>query len=149
MLQVKIGGSLLGDCLDNADIDALALTTRTEYFDEGIGIVKEGDRGDMLYMIEEGTVSVTKTNLGPDSISILKQGDFFGEKAILASDTRMATYTAKSRVKCLILVRDDFIRILGNLKEILDQSNERRLALHRQETIKNNSNMKRSGIKYK
>ena len=131
-------------------MDALALTTGTKYFDEGSTIVKEGDKGDMFYMIEEGTVAVTKENLGSGPICILKKGDFFGEKALLSDETRMATYRATSNVTCLVLVRKDFVRIAGNLKEILDEPKDRRRAFHRQvTTIKTNANVIKRRNKYK
>ena len=104
--------------MDDSDIDALALATKTEYFDEGTDVVREGDKGDMFYMIEEGTVAVTKETIGAAPICVLKKGDFFGEKALLSSDTRAATCTATSRLKCLVLVREDFVRMLGNLKTL-------------------------------
>ena len=123
--------------MDDSEIDALALATKTEYFDEGTDIVKEGDKGDMFYMIEEGTVAVTKAMTGPEPLCVLKKGDFFGEKALLSSDTRAATCTSTSKLKCLVLVREDFVRMLGNLKEIIDTHEDKRQTL-RQETARNN-----------
>ena len=135
--------------MDDTEIDALALATGTEYYDQGCDIIKEGDRGDMFYMIEEGNVAVTKECLGPDPICILKKGDFFGEKALLSDDIRNATCTATSKVKCLVLVREDFVRMLGNLKEILDTYRERRLALQLQDTAKNEALLKKeNSFKY-
>jgi len=122
----------------------------TEYFDEGSQIVKEGDKGDMFYMIEEGTVAVTKASTGLDPICTLKKGDFFGEKALLSSDTRFATCTAVSKVKCLVLVREDFVRMLGNLKDLIDTHEDRRLTLKRTETVRNTSAyLKKWNFKYK
>ena len=147
ILQVKVGGKFLGECIDNADIDTLTLASKTEYFDEGTKIVVEGSKGDMFYIIEEGTVAITKENLNSDSPCILKKGDFFGEEALLSEDTRMATATAASTVRCLVLIREDFVRILGNLQEIIDESNDRRLALQRQDTTKKaNVHMKRRSV---
>ena len=93
----------------------------------------------MFYMIEEGNVAITKECLGTDPICILKKGDFFGEKALLSDDIRNATCTATSPVKCLVLVREDFVRMLGNLKEIINACEDRRQMLKRQETVRNTS----------
>ena len=125
--------------MDDSEIDALALATGTEYFEEGSDIIKEGDKGDMFYLIEEGSVAVTKESLGDTPICTLKEGDFFGEKALLSDDIRTATCTASSKVRCLILVRQDFVRVLGNLKEILDTYTERQLALQRQQACRRTS----------
>ena len=106
----------------------MALATKTEYFDEGSEIIKEGDEGNKFYMIEEGDVTIYIDMLGPDPIRTLNKGAFFGEKALLSDDIRSATCKAASRVKCLVLVRDDFVRMLGNLKEILDTYREKKKA---------------------
>ena len=124
--KVKVGGKLLGEFLDDSEIDALALTTKTEYFDEGSEIIREGDGGNKFYMIEEGNVEIYIERLGPDPIRTLNKGAFFGEKALMSDDIRTATCIAASKVKCLVLVREDFVRMLGNLKEILDTYEEKK-----------------------
>lgn len=49
----------------------------------------------------------------------LKRGDFFGEKALLTNDKRMATVTAESPgVECLTLDGHSFKTLLGDLKEL-------------------------------
>ena len=73
-------------------------------------------------MIEEGTVDVFKESVGPDPLVTLKNGNFFGEKALLSDDVRQASCIATSDVKCLILVRNDFVRMLGSLQELLDRT---------------------------
>ena len=74
---MKIGGNLLTEFLDDSDIDDLALATKTEYFDEGSEIIKEGDKGDKFYMIEEGDVTIYIERLGPDPIRTLNKGAFW------------------------------------------------------------------------
>jgi len=44
---------------------------------------------------------------------------FFGDKALLSSDTRNATCVATTNVECLTLLRNDFVLLLGNLKDLL------------------------------
>lgn len=63
---------------------------------EGTVIAREGERGIGLFLILEGTCSVTiggkvKAKLGP--------GDFFGEVALLDGGPRTATVTALSPLK--------------------------------------------------
>lgn len=143
MQKVKIGGKILGEFLDDSEIDAIALATKIEYFDEGSEIIKEGDKGDKFYMIEEGDVNIYIGKLGPDPIRTLNKGAFFGEKALMSDDIRTATCTAASRVKCLVLVRDDFVRMLGNLKEILDTYKEKQKTPQPRSNVPRRASMKR------
>jgi CRP-like cAMP-binding protein len=72
----------------------------------GETIIREGDHGDRFYVIESGTVEVTKAgrhvaNLGP--------GDYVGEIALLRDVPRTATVTATSASVLQALDRAHFI----------------------------------------
>ena len=84
--------------------------------------MKEGDKGDVFYMIEEGRVDIYKEALGDKVLVSLKSGNFFGEKALFSNDVRSASCIAFDEVKCLIIVRDDFVRLFGDLQELLDNA---------------------------
>jgi putative methionine-R-sulfoxide reductase with GAF domain len=65
-------------------------------------IFKEGDIGDMLYVIQSGKVKISKkTPAGEFTINILQDGDIFGEMAIFDRLPRSATATALSDVRIL------------------------------------------------
>jgi CRP-like cAMP-binding protein len=49
-------------------------------------------------------------------------GNFFGEKALLSEDVQQATCVATSDLKCLMLMREDFNIMLGDLKDLLEGS---------------------------
>lgn len=59
-------------------------------------IVSEGETGDYFYIIKEGEAVVFQT--GPNGrqhkVNHLFRADFFGERALLASEPRMATVSA-------------------------------------------------------
>lgn len=117
--KVKIGGSVLGDVLHPEDINAMATATESDSFEKGTVIIRQGESGDVFYMIESGTVDVFKTESGDEAIAHLTSGHFFGEKALLSEDVRQATCIASSDVKCLTLMREDFVRMLGNLQDLI------------------------------
>lgn len=117
--KVKIGGSVLGDVLHPDDIDAMALATESDSFEKGTVIIRQGESGDAFYIIESGTVDVFKAENGDEAIAHLTSGHFFGEKALLSEDVRQATCIASSDVKCLTLMREDFVRMLGNLQDLI------------------------------
>ena len=118
--KVKIGDKVLGDVLKPSDIDAMALAIQKDKFKKGHVIVREGERGDIFYLIESGSVDVIKKNSGDRPITTLTTGQFFGERALLTEDVRQATCVATSEVHCLFLMREDFNIILGDLQDLLD-----------------------------
>ena len=58
--DVKIGGKTLGEVLTPKDLDHMALALDSEIFDAGAVIIREGEKGDNFYIIEEGSVEVQK-----------------------------------------------------------------------------------------
>jgi cGMP-dependent protein kinase len=117
--KVKIGGNILGDVLHPEDIESMALATESDTFKKGDVIIRQGESGDAFYIIEHGTVDVFKTENGDEAVAHLTSGHFFGEKALLSEDVRQATCIASSDVKCLTLTREDFVRMLGNLQDLI------------------------------
>jgi len=99
-------------------------------FQEGDVIIKQGEEGDIFYIVEEGECIITQTrNLnGQDSKPIemmrIGPGDYFGEVALLKNQARAANVIAKTDVKCLQMNRKDFIVLLGPLENILKQKME-------------------------
>ncbi len=118
--KVKIGDKVLGDVLEASDIDAMALAIQKDKFKKGHVIVREGERGDIFYLIESGSVDVFKKDNGHRPITTLTTGQFFGERALLTEDVRQATCIATSEVHCLFLMREDFNIMLGDLQDLLD-----------------------------
>jgi hypothetical protein len=88
---------------------------RTEHFPAGRVIVYEGDEGDRFYILVRGKAVVTKANVegeNPDEVGTLRDGDFFGELALLRNMPRTVTVHAKESCICLSLSRENFNRIL-------------------------------------
>lgn len=86
-------------------------------FENDEKIIKEGDSGDLFYIIKEGEVLCT---VKEDEIRQLSKGDFFGEQALLYAGVRTATIIALGEVECLSLSRQDLEEIFGSsLKDVL------------------------------
>ena len=94
-------------------------------------IIKEGEKGETFYIIEEGAVECLKTEEkeeGEEGVQFnnkvhvrdLTVGDHFGELALIKDTTRSLSVRVKSeQCKVLALGRDAFQRILGDINKYL------------------------------
>lgn len=78
-------------------------------------IISEGEVGDRFYMIKEGRVNVMKAETTVDK---LREGDYFGERALIKDDVRAATVIADGYVACYTLTRDAFNKLLGPIETL-------------------------------
>jgi CRP-like cAMP-binding protein len=85
------------------------------HFPAGHNIVEEGEKDKTFYLLINGEVEVSK---GKKSIARLKQGDFFGEIALIANVPRTAS--VKTMSDCLFLYIEDkeFWNILSENLEL-------------------------------
>lgn len=97
------------------DLAAIAALMQGRRYAKHAVLVYEGDPGDSLYIVVKGNVAVTRvSNEGKESIlSILKEGDFFGEMGVLDASPRSATIKALGDVEVALLARKDFVELLG------------------------------------
>ncbi len=80
-------------------------------YHDGEVIVREGEVGDRMYVIQSGRVRVTRNAEGEEiHLTELKEGDFFGELAIIESEVRSATVRAFGDVMVLSIDKKNFLR---------------------------------------
>jgi MFS family permease len=89
-----------------ATLEQLARELRPLQIPAGEEIVRQGDRGDLFYILAEGEVEV---RIDGREVEPLRAGSFFGEIALLRDVPRTATISARSDVDLLALDRDHFI----------------------------------------
>jgi len=78
-----------------------------ETFQDGQIIFQEGTHGDWIYVIEEGSVEISKKMRGRRVvIEILPRGEIFGEMAFISKMPRTATATAIGETTVGIIDRD-------------------------------------------
>ena len=97
----------------------------------GYRIVKEGDRGDSVYLISQGTVQVvTKIGKREVTLSELRDNDFFGEVAFLTGRPRTASVVTKTDTEILELRGEDLRSIVQKypgIRGILEQFYKKRI----------------------
>ncbi|VDM01001.1 unnamed protein product [Schistocephalus solidus] len=83
-------------------------------------IIKEGEPGNEVFFINKGAVQVYKED-GDKMIDLaeLKDGEYFGELALIKKQPRAATVAAKTEVELAVLNADNFEKILGQNKDQL------------------------------
>lgn len=77
-------------------------------------IIRQGDIGEVLFVIYEGKVEVSRedSTANPRVVATLEQGDAFGEIALLDKVPRTATVRSVDHVSLLVLDRDAFDSVL-------------------------------------
>jgi CRP-like cAMP-binding protein len=75
----------------------------------------EGDRGREFFVLLEGEAAVTK---GDRQINTLREGDFFGEIALVTQMPRTATVTATDPVRVLVITEQAFAGLLKRSPEV-------------------------------
>ena len=103
--------------LDSTIKSIMANNLIQEIYNQGKYIFKEGEFGNCMYIIKEGEVECVK---GDKVIRVLKQGDNFGQKAILEEGKRSLDVKAKTDCKLYSISSDFFKTQFGeNYKEYL------------------------------
>lgn len=77
-------------------------------------IMREGEQGDAMYLIQEGRLQVSTRKDGqPLVLATLKEGDFCGEFSVLTGAKRTADVSSTTAVKLLKLSKDAARQFLG------------------------------------
>jgi len=101
--------------LAHEEMEALASLLRLRSVKKGDVIFRKGDEGTNLYAILRGCVRITvPTALGDEiAVAVMKDGEFFGEMALLDGMPRSASASAGEETQLAILERSDFLKFLA------------------------------------
>jgi small-conductance mechanosensitive channel/CRP-like cAMP-binding protein len=96
--------------LSDEELRLLVGQIEVQKFGAGEAIVREGDRGDSLFIIRSGVVEVLGMTSERKQIHIrdLVHPAFFGEMALMTGEPRMATVRARTDAELLELDHDGF-----------------------------------------
>mmetsp|Transcript_2317 Transcript_2317/g.5349 ORF Transcript_2317/g.5349 Transcript_2317/m.5349 type:complete len:1111 (-) Transcript_2317:279-3611(-) len=101
-------------------------------FKDNDTIIKQGDMGDIMYIIKEGGVrclisdsAVIDPKVGKE-VMRLQAGSYFGERALLNREPRAASVLAVGKTVCFHISKDSFEQVLGPLSDIIARHGRKR-----------------------
>jgi len=91
--------------LSPEELEQMSLDCERLEFGRGERVVHQGDPGDAMYVVLEGTaiVTVRTDNDAEREVARLSRGEFFGEMALLTGDVRSASVTAVDDLAVLVI----------------------------------------------
>ncbi len=86
----------------------------------GAAVVRQGEHGDDLYVIESGTADVQVTTQNEQRLTVqqLGPGDYFGEIALVTGSERTADVVAMTPMTLLRLSHEAYARYLAQMVEV-------------------------------
>lgn len=103
--------------LDEAALRTVAEAARRRHFAPGEVVIREGDAGDELFLVERGELQVVVRRAKGDDAIVARLGpaEFFGEMSLMTGERRRATVQASAATVVLAVGHDAIAPILkGN-----------------------------------
>jgi len=112
-MEAIVTRSHLFKSLDDAGRQRLLESGFVMRFDAGDVILREGDRGETMYLLMEGQVRIeTSAPNGTLQLAELGRGACVGEVSVLTGSPRTATVTAITPVTAVTFARHRILRLL-------------------------------------
>ena len=90
--------------LDDKDLQVVIDAMDEKNVEAGEDVIREGDAGDVLYIVESGELSCSKVINGKDTfLKKFNAGDVFGELALLYNAPRAASYNAQEPIYSFVI----------------------------------------------
>jgi voltage-gated potassium channel len=102
--------------MDESEIAEITKLLYTRSYLPGVPMVRSGDAGDAMYLIASGEALV---DIGAGKHAVLKEGDFFGEMALLERRRHKHDVVAKTRCRVYVLDAQALTRLSRRHPEIM------------------------------
>jgi CRP-like cAMP-binding protein len=106
--------SLFASCTQSELRELAGITTEMDA-PAGTVFCREGASGADCFVVIDGEAQVT---IGGDHVGSIGPGGFFGEMALLDGGPRVATVTASSDMRVLVLSRQEFASLLTRVPSV-------------------------------
>jgi CRP-like cAMP-binding protein len=104
-LELLLGSDIFAP-LQPPTLERLARHLEPLVVTTGTNVIREGDAGDRVYLIVQGTADVSRDG---QHVATLGRGQAFGEIALLRDVPRTATVTAATSLELFALAREPFL----------------------------------------
>ncbi len=114
MAEIELRDVPLFSEMDEQEVSGIRAIMQEMKFKAGQIIIREGETGDLFYVITEGQAEILIHDADGAELILHEAGpgDFFGELSMLTSEPRAARVRAVDSVTTLALERDDFFEFL-------------------------------------
>ena len=114
MAEIELREVPLFSEMDEQEVAGIRAIMDEMKFKAGQVIIREGELGNLFYVITEGEVEITIRDAGGSELVLHKAGpgDFFGELSMLTNEPRSARVRALENLTTLALEREDFFEFL-------------------------------------
>ncbi|MFN2426437.1 MAG: cyclic nucleotide-binding domain-containing protein [Candidatus Binatia bacterium] len=100
--------------LSDEQIATLVGGAELQVFMKGEALVRQGDRGESLFVIRSGSVRVERSQDGgpATTMATMGPGNFFGEMSLLTGEPRTASIVAEDETEVVVVRKNDFAPVL-------------------------------------
>jgi small-conductance mechanosensitive channel/CRP-like cAMP-binding protein len=113
------------EALSEEEARALAPRVRVEPYFGSETVMRQGEAGDSLYIIDQGRVEVVVSHDGrSERVAVLGPNDFLGEMALMTGERRSATVVALEPTRFFVITREAFRDTLRQNPEIAERISE-------------------------
>ena len=105
--------------LSPEDLKLIAESAREEWYPQNTVIFQQGEDGNVMFVIVEGSLNVVRTVNGLEQMLAQRgPGDFVGEMAVIEAAPRSATLRSQSEVRALAIDGETFKGILRERPDV-------------------------------
>ncbi|MGC3974544.1 MAG: mechanosensitive ion channel [Nitrospira sp.] len=111
--------------LDTKQVEMLAEGARWELYLPGERVVRQGDPGEVLYVIVSGSADVRLEQGGlTTTVSTLEPGKFFGEMSLLTGEPRSATVVAVTQLSVIAVGKSALLQVVQEDRRLIERIGE-------------------------
>jgi len=117
--------------LDTESMMRISEALSTLSYEAGETIISKGEEGNVFYVVKSGQVKVTDIEVGDSKFddTVFGPGGFFGERALVTEEKRVANVKALDKVTLFCLSKVDFNNVLGDFNEVLHRCSDKALLM--------------------
>jgi CRP/FNR family transcriptional regulator, cyclic AMP receptor protein len=105
--------------LSKRELELVATMTTRVQFEPGKVLTHEGDRGNEVILLLDGTVEIRHDN---QVVTTRGASDYVGEIALITNQPRTATVVTTSPVTAEVIARREFIGLLAEVQKVSDRA---------------------------